>query len=131
MVKYVPGPNGIPVKMNPVVAEEEWAFLVQRCADLEPTNMTRSKVKRDGTWIKEHWSEMRKILSALFQKYNSSGLQADKFDWSNLEELRRWENCTNSKVSTTVRFPTACLYSLCLFEKNDFYAVNRQMEEGT
>jgi len=130
MVKYVVGSNGKPEKKNPIEAEEEWEHLHTKCHDLEPTNRVRSQIIRDGSWIKFHWTEMRRILSHLFEVYNRSGQQSTKGDWSNIEELKSWESHTLHNANSFVKFPTAVVYSVCLFEKNDFYSMSRKMEEG-
>jgi len=130
MVKYVVGADGNPEKIMPIVPEEEWQHIYLRCQDLEPTNRSRAQVIRDGNWIKLHWTEMRGILSKLFNKYYRSGQHSAKGDWNDVEELKAWESHSLNNANTFVRFPTACVYSVCVFEKNDFYSMNRQMEEG-
>jgi len=52
MVKYIEGPNGKPEKRIPVEPEKEWEFLYTTCHELDPTNMSRARVTRDGEWIK-------------------------------------------------------------------------------
>jgi len=131
MVKYIMGPNGKSIMKTPVQPEQEWKYIYQKCHDIEPTNYARAEIKRDGDWIKMHWTQMRRILSGLFENFNRSGRQCEKGDWSNVEELQAWEQHAMYNANTHVKFPSAVVYSVCLFEKNDFHGMSRRMEEGT
>ena len=70
MVKYI-DKNGVATRKNPYEANsDEWETLVDDCWDIEPTNVSRKNVIRDGAWFKATWTEVRGFLHQAFKIYN-------------------------------------------------------------
>jgi hypothetical protein len=65
MLKYVP-PG---IKKSPYEANsDEWKTLAPHCYDLEPTNLKRRGITRDGEWIKQTWTNIRGGMHQISKK---------------------------------------------------------------
>jgi len=59
MLKYIPpGIRKVPFEAN----SDEWKDLVNHCYDIEPTNLLRKNIIRDGDWIKQTWNSIRGVM---------------------------------------------------------------------
>lgn len=110
--------DGNPFRVVPYKANSpEWEQVIDEVHDIEPNNIRRSEILRDGAWIKLHWSELRKCLHDVFLIYNRSGQHSvDKDDWGSEVEIDRWKR--NSLKYT--KYPKVILYAVALFEEGFF-----------
>lgn len=122
-----------PVKKQPFEpSSDDWEMLANHCHDLDPTNLTRKSILRDGDWIKSTWNDLRRWLHHIFTTYHRSGqMDADKGDWCSLEEQERWARTSQKKFDRTVRYPTVMMYSISVLDPSDFEDMGRAMPEGT
>jgi hypothetical protein len=132
MVEYVHAGNDRPVKKNPHVPScEEWAALANEMHDIEPTNLAQKDIIRDESWIKETWTDCQKWLYQTFMQYNRSG-QHDAYmgEWCSPKELDRWVRATKYKTpgsNSIIHYPTAMVYSICLFDEAGFKSIGQEM----
>lgn len=54
------------------------AVIASHCHDLNPCNLQRRNIFRDGAWLKEQWSALKTWLSAVFADFNRSGQMMDR-----------------------------------------------------
>jgi hypothetical protein len=57
MLKYANGVKKTPYQVN----SDDWQELAAHCWDIEPTNLERKNIIRDGAWVKEQWTNLRGI----------------------------------------------------------------------
>ena len=132
MLKYV-NINGKPVRKNPYrVKSDEWVSLVKECFFLDPTNLDRKSIIRDGAWIKSVWTEIRGQLAEAFKSYNRSGKHdgVTMGDWCSREERERWKRSAMGK-SKKLRFNAVLVYSAAVLEEGDLNRMGREMPKGT
>lgn len=66
--------NGTPVPIFPYRATSpEYTSISAQCNDLDPCNKSRSKIMRDGAWIKDNWLKLRSYMSLVLSDFNRSG----------------------------------------------------------
>ena len=137
MVRYNdPDPNNPHLPPSKVFPYEpstsEWTDLCNHTQDIEPTNLSRQTIIRDGAWVKSTWTDVRKWLHAIFISYNRSGERdVDRGEWGSEREQQRWSRQSTSKMNTGVRFHTVMLYAISLLCLADFESMGRQLPSGT
>lgn len=66
--------NGESVPLFPYRAiSPDYTSLAAHCNDLDPCNKARSKIMRDGAWIKDQWLKLRSYMSLVLSDFNRSG----------------------------------------------------------
>ena len=66
--------NGESVPLFPYRAiSPDYTSLAAHCNDLDPCNKGRSKIMRDGAWIKDQWLKLRSYMSLVLSDFNHSG----------------------------------------------------------
>ena len=66
--------NGESVPLFPYRAiSPDYTSLAAHCNDLDPCNKGRSKIMRDGAWIKDQWLKLRSYMSLVLSDFNRSG----------------------------------------------------------
>jgi len=124
--------NGKPELKTPWAARSsDVQCLAAHCYQLNPTDMSRSKIYRDGTWIKENWMHLKSWTTAILADFNRSGQNKGKeladLDWLSAENSQRW---IYHAQSSNRRYPTVTAYSYAVFEWNELIAIGRQLEPG-
>lgn len=56
----------------------EFTAISAQCNDLDPCNKGRSKIMRDGAWIKDNWLKLRSYMSLVLSDFNRSGKNTGK-----------------------------------------------------
>lgn len=124
--------NGHSVPVTPAVAvDPEQTTLAHKCFDLNPTDMTRASILRDGAWLKSRWLSLRTDLSNLFADFNRSGYHT-AFDeaevkWMCPEMFQSWISFCSSKNR---HFPQVLVYAYAVLDKVSLESLGKQMEEG-
>ena len=104
-----------------------WKDLAPLCHDINPTDMARKGIHRDGDWLKTQWTELRKILHERFQEHNRSG-RRDPVEkgWMSDEDLKTWAVW----APKAKKMPTLMVYSAAVLELGDFLHMGRQMDKN-
>ena len=97
-------------------ASSETGPLFSKCSELNPTNLTRKDILRDGAYIRQLWTTYRRTLWGIFQDFRRSGRQTSESQSYELEQSR-WAYHAGSKS----RLHDACTtYTFAIFEEADF-----------
>lgn len=124
--------DGKSVPVAPVRAvKPQCTNLAQYCKDINPTNLDRRNIRRDGAWIKEKWLDLKRNMSLCFADFNRSGKHSNddeaEVEWLSEEECNRWIRWATSKGRN---FPGALAYSFCLMDRSDYESMGKQLEPG-
>ena len=125
--------SGRPVPVIPFrSASEETETLFSKCKELNPTNMDRSRIIRDGAWVKQLWTQQRGALAAIHSDFHRSGQQSGRgeaeMDWMSAAEQARWVYHASNKSRLN---DTATTYSFAIFDKADFEEnLGKEMQGG-
>lgn len=124
--------DGKSVPVAPARAvDPECTNLAQYCKEINPTNLERRHIRRDGAWIKEKWLDLKRNLTLCFADFNRSGRHSNEdeaeVEWLSEEECARWIRHSTNKGRS---FPGALAYSYCLMDRTDFESMGKQLEPG-
>lgn len=123
--------SNLSLKFEIQVKNEKISYIqVNQCYIIEPTNIQRKNIIRDGAWVKSTWTEVREFLHNAFKIYNRSG-QHDSIgqgDWASPQEQARWKRAA---LTNNLRFPSAIAYAISVLEEGNFEHMGREMPPGT
>jgi hypothetical protein len=123
---------GVPTAISPYKpSHQKYTALAAHCYDINPSDPARAIYLRDGAWIKEHWRNLRAMLTPVYLDFNRSGRQSDRdeaeTEWMSEEECTRWIFHSNNKHR---KFPVVMMYSYAVLDKSDFEQLGKIMEDG-
>lgn len=124
--------NGISTPVAPYLPiSSEYTSLVDRCYDLNPTDLDRTDIIRTSAWLKEQWSKLRTYISYVLSDFNRSGqnLNKDEADlqWMCAEEQKRWVyHCNNGNNR---QFPSVYVYAYGVFTEHDLNCLGRMLPD--
>jgi hypothetical protein len=132
LIQYSESATGKASPIKPFVPRiAEVAVLATSAHDVNPSNMERSTIIRDGAWVKEWWTKLKGYLSQVFVRFNRSGEMTGtheaEIDWvSDLKVHSRWIYHSN-EVGT---FPAVIIYAFGIMDKSDFESLGRIIESA-
>jgi len=127
--------DGVSQPMNPFKAiSPDLTAIAARVHDMNPTDVTRSNIIRDGAWIKEWWTKLKGYLSSIYLDFDRSGrdkaAQGEaELDWQSETEVCRWVYHSNKPMQT--KYPQVITYAYAIMVKEDFETLGKVMEPGT
>ena len=129
LIKYINNQPVVPYQP----ASEEVTALAAKCYDLNPTNLNRRNILRNGAWIKEQWINLKTWLTLVLSDFNRSGQHSGRseadVEWLSDNECRRW--VYHSSNNKTAKFPSVLTYAYGTLSKEDFETIGKKMEPGT
>lgn len=127
--------DGMSQPVNPFKAiSPDLTAIAAKVHDLNPTDMTRSSIARDGAWIKEWWTKLKGYLSSIYLDFDRSGRDKAargeaELDWQSEAEVARWVYHSNKPMQT--KYPQVITYAYAIMVKEDFETLGKVMEPGT
>ncbi|KAJ1399358.1 hypothetical protein B484DRAFT_406341 [Ochromonadaceae sp. CCMP2298] len=111
----------------------EVTYLASFCNELNPTNLAREQILRDGPWIKKTWKSLKATLSSIFEDFLCSGINRgnsndSEVEWLSPHECERWIRKCNIKHRL---YPDVSAYAYGVMDKADFHSLGKTQEKGT